>query len=63
VTTCRTGKICHPTRDRAERHKRSLLARYEGTTRREMDTWKCRFCDHWHVGHRHPSHAHERRTA
>lgn len=45
-----TGKTCHPSKDRAMDHVRSL--RMAGN-RRDIDAFKCRHCDCWHIGHRH----------
>ena len=44
------GKIAHKTKAEAEAHRRVLI--FRGAFRNRITVYKCKHCDHWHVGHR-----------
>lgn len=49
VTRACHGKQRHPTQAQAERHRQRLIR--AGATPDAIETYPCKHCPNWHVGH------------
>jgi len=49
-------KVAHPSQGAAAAHVRSLLRRDRAKNPTALNTYRCRHCDLWHVGHRREDH-------